>query len=201
MSIGSLSNIASGYVDSLLSSVLTGKSTGKTTSSASSASQTSQTSDVNQLSPFAETLATLQQLQQSNPTQYQAVTQQIATNLTTAANTATSNGNTTAATALTQLAGDFTSASQNNTLPNIQDLAAAAQAHHHHGHHHHGGSSTTDPTTASSTSSTTSSATSATSDLMSQLIASYQNTASGVNQSTDPMSIITSTLASAGIDL
>jgi hypothetical protein len=39
------------------------------------------------------------------------------------------------------------------------------------------------------------------SDLISQLIASYQSSAANVSQSTDPMSIITSTLASAGIDL
>ena len=96
MSIGSLSNIASGYVQSLVGNILANQSTGNTTSS--SASPVSQTADINQLSPFAEMLSTLQQLQQSNPTQYQQVTQQIATNLTTAANTATANGNTTAAT-------------------------------------------------------------------------------------------------------
>jgi hypothetical protein len=37
--------------------------------------------------------------------------------------------------------------------------------------------------------------------LISQLIASYQSNAASLNQSTDPMAIITSTLASAGIDL
>jgi hypothetical protein len=199
MSIGSLSNIASGYVQSLVGNILANQSTGNTTSS--SASPVSQTADINQLSPFAEMLSTLQQLQQSNPTQYQQVTQQIATNLTTAANTATANGNTTAASTLNQLATDFTNASQNNTLPNIQDLAQAAQSHGHHGHHCHGGSGGTDPTDPSSSNSTDSSASSATSDLMSQLIASYQSTAAGLSQSTDPMSIITNTLASAGIDL
>ncbi len=193
MSIGSLTNIASDYAQSLVSSILANPSSGKTTMN--NASSISQAADVNQLSPFAELLSTLQQLQQSNPTQYSQITQQIASNLTTAATTAQSNGNTTAATTLNQLATDFTNASQNNTLPNIQDLAQAAH-HGHHGHHCHAGSGGTDSTNPSSGSSTSSTG----SDLLSQLISSYQATA-GVNQSVDPMAIITSTLASAGIDL
>jgi hypothetical protein len=193
MSIGSLTNIAGDYAQSLVSSILANPSSGKTTMN--NASSISQPADVNQLSPFAELLSTLQQLQQSNPTQYSQITQQIASNLTTAATTAQSNGNTTAATTLNQLATDFTNASQNNTLPNIQDLAQAAH-HGHHGHHCHAGSGGTDSTNPSSGSSTSSTG----SDLLSQLISSYQATA-GVNQSVDPMAIITSTLASAGIDL
>ncbi len=193
MSIGSLTNIASDYAQSLASSILANSSSGKTTMNG--ASSVSQAADVNQLSPFAELLSTLQQLQQSNPTQYSQITQQIASNLTTAATTAQSNGNTTAATTLNQLATDFTNASQNNTLPNIQDLAQAAQHHGHHGHHCHAGSGSTDSTDLASGSSTSSTS----SDLLSQLISSYQATA-GVNQSVDPMAIITSTLASAGID-
>ncbi|MGB7762075.1 MAG: hypothetical protein WBL61_19745 [Bryobacteraceae bacterium] len=199
MSIGSLSNLASSYLESLVGNVLSNRfTTGKTGSS--NASSASRTPDTNQLSPFAELLSTLQQLQQSNPTQYQQVTQQIATNLTTAANTATSNGNPTAAATLTQLATDFTNASQNGQLPNIQDLAAAQQTGHHghHGHHCHGGSGSTDSAGASSGSSTSGSSST---DLLSQLIASYQSTAAGVNQTTDPMAIIANTLASAGIEL
>ncbi len=80
---------------------------------------------------------TLQQLQQSNPTNYQQVTQQIATNLQAAAQTAQSEGNTTAANQLNQLATDFTNASTSGQLPNIQDLAQAMGGHHHHHHHHH----------------------------------------------------------------
>ncbi len=193
MSIGSLTNIASDYAQSLASSILANSSSGKTTMNG--ASSVSQAADVNQLSPFAELLSTLQQLQQSNPTQYSQITQQIASNLTTAATTAQSNGNTTAATTLNQLATDFTNASQNNTLPNIQDLAQAAQHHGHHGHHCHAGSGSTDSTGPASGSYISSTS----SDLLSQLISSYQATA-GVNQSVDPMAIITSTLASAGID-
>jgi len=187
MSIGSLSNIASGCVQSLLSSVLANRSHDHNKSS--SASSVSQTTDVNQPSPFAELLSTLQQLQQSSQTQYSQVTQKIAANLTTAATTAQSNGNATAASVLNQLANDFSNASQNNQLPSIQDLAQAAFHHHHHGH----AGSGADGTGTSSSSSTSG-------DLLSQLIASYQSNAAGVNQSTDPMVIITSTLASAGID-
>jgi hypothetical protein len=55
-----------------------------------------------QLSPFAQILSSLQQLQQSNPSPYQQVTQQIATNLQKA-KTAQSEGDTTAANQLKQL--------------------------------------------------------------------------------------------------
>ncbi|HEY6342204.1 MAG TPA: hypothetical protein VIY49_11985 [Bryobacteraceae bacterium] len=65
---------------------------------------------------------TLQQLQESNPTQYQQVTQQIATSLQNAAQTVTADGNTTAASQLNQLATDFTNASQSGQLPNISSL-------------------------------------------------------------------------------
>jgi hypothetical protein len=54
----------------------------------------------------------MQQLQQSNPTQYRQVTQQIATDLQTAAATAGKNGHSAEATQLTTLAKDFTTASR-----------------------------------------------------------------------------------------
>ena len=73
-------------------------------------------------------MSTLQQLQQSDPTKYQQVTQQIATNLQSAAQTAQAEGNTTAANQLNQLATDFTNASQSGQLPNVQDLAQAIGA-------------------------------------------------------------------------
>lgn len=196
MSIGSLSSIASGFVESLINKALTSNSTGKTTTSGTAS--TSQTSDSNQLSPFAQLLSTLQQLQQSNPAEYEQVTKQIATNLTAAAQTATSAGNTTLASTLTQLATDFTTASQNDQMPSIQDLAAATGHHHHHGHHGSTSTSSTDASGTSAADSTGTSSSSSTSDLLSQLIASYQSSTS-TSQSTDPMAIITSTLASAGI--
>jgi hypothetical protein len=106
-------------------------------------------SDQSSLSAFTQLLTTLQQLQQSNPAQYQQVTQQIATNLQSAAKAATSGGDSAAASELNQLATDFTSASQTGQLPNLQDLAQAiGGAHHHHGHHH--GGSAADPNSATS---------------------------------------------------
>src|SRR5579864_7691526 len=71
---------------------------------------------------------------------YQQVTQQIATNLQNAAQTAQANGNSTAANQINQLAKDFTSASASGQLPNIQDLAQAIGGGHHHHHHAHAAS-------------------------------------------------------------
>jgi hypothetical protein len=94
-----------------------------------------------QPSPFTQMLSALQQLQQSNPAGgYQQVTQQIAANLQTAAQTAQSNGNSAAAKQFTQLSKDFANASASGQLPNVQDLAQAvggsgtssAGGGHHH---------------------------------------------------------------------
>jgi hypothetical protein len=52
--------------------------------------------------PFAQILSSFEQLQQSNPSQYQQVTQQIAKNLENAAKTAQSEGDPTAANQLKQ---------------------------------------------------------------------------------------------------
>jgi hypothetical protein len=189
----------------MISSVLQGA--GVTSSKASQTGQSGQTSqtsstsvsDNSQLSPFAQLLTTLQQLQQTNPTEYQQVTQQIATNLQGAAQTATSQGNTTAASQLTQLSTDFSNASQNNQLPNIQDLASAiGGGHHHHGHHAHAASDA-DSSSSSSSTSTTSSTNSTTSDqTLSQLLSAFQNN-STQSDSLNPMSIIMNTLSNAGI--
>jgi hypothetical protein len=168
--------ILSSSVESILSSALqkVGLTSNATTSSPSSigGSTPAPQSDNSQLSPLGQVLSTLQQLQQSNPAEYKQVTQQIATNLTSAAQTAQSDGNTTAANQLTQLAGDFTNASTSGQLPNIQDLAQAVSGgsggHHHHHHHSESSSSTSDATSSSSTS---------------------QN----------PLSIIANTLSSAGV--
>jgi hypothetical protein len=111
------------------------------------------------------------------------VTQQIATSLTTAAATATKNGNTAEASQLTSLAKDFTNASQSGQLPNIQELASAIGGGHHH--HAHGSS-------AQSGSSTS------TSQTLAQLQTAFQSGTTG-NSATDPMSIIMNALSSAGI--
>ena len=192
MCTSSINNLSSSYLQSILGTAL--QSTGATASQTNSLTSllSAQQSDSGQLSPFVQIMNTLQQLQQSNPSEYQQVTQQIATNLQTAAKTAQSDGNTTAANQLNQLAGDFTSASQNGQLPNVQDLAKALGGHHHHGggHHHSeaaSSDSTTDPSIA--TSSTTSS---------SSLLSAFQANETQ-NEALNPMSIIENTLMSAGI--
>src|ERR1035438_8825606 len=158
MSIGSINPLS--YVQSILTSAIQGA--GSTTdpnihglNAVDPVSSVAQSPDNSRLSPFAQMLAELQQLQQSDPAKYTQVTQQIASNLQTAAQTATTSGNTTAAAQLTQLASDFTSASKSGQLPSVQDLAQVAGAHHHH-HHAHAASAdsaTTSSTDSSSTSS------------------------------------------------
>jgi DNA-binding transcriptional MerR regulator len=173
MSFAPINNV-SNLLQSVLSTTL--QSAGLTTKTSSSSLQLP--SDSSQLSPFVQLMNTLQQLQQADPTKYQQVTQQIATNLQAAAQTAQSSGNTTAATQLNQLATDFTNASKNGQLPNIQDMAQAMGGHHHH-HHHSGGSSSSSST-------------------VDQLLAAFQ-TSTTQNSSLDPMSIILNTLSTSGI--
>lgn len=175
MSISAINNVSS-YLQSVLSTALQG--TGSTTKTNASSLQLP--SDNSQLSPFVQAMNTLQQLQQSNPTNYQQVTQQIATNLQAAAQTAQSEGNTTAANQLNQLATDFSNASTSGQLPNIQDMAQAMGGHHHHHHHHAGGSS------------------SSSSGTVDQLLAAFQ-TSGTQNDPLDPASIILNTLNSSEI--
>jgi hypothetical protein len=90
--------------------------------------------DSSRVSPLAKLLSELQQLQQSDPAKFQEVTQQIATNLQNAAQTAQSQGNTAAANQLSQLATVFSNASTSGQLPSSRDLAQALGGHHHHHH-------------------------------------------------------------------
>ena len=177
MSFAPINNV-SNLLQSVLSTTL--QSAGLTTKTSSSSLQLP--SDSSQLSPFVQLMNTLQQLQQADPTKYQQVTQQIATNLQAAAQTAQSSGNTTAATQLNQLATDFTNASKSGQLPNIQDAAQAMGGHHHHHHHHSGG------TSSSNSSNST----------LDQLLAAFQ-TSGTQNDSLDPMSIILNTLSTSGL--
>jgi hypothetical protein len=185
---------SSSYLDSILSTALQGAgSTAPQTSArlhGPGAVSGAPSLDNSQLSPLAQLLSTLQQLQQTDPVKYQQVTQQIATNLQTAAQTAQSNGNTTAANQLNQLATDFTSASTTGQLPNILDLAQASGGHHHH-HHSHSHANAGGSSTASNN---------PPSDPLSQLRSNGQ--ADEVhNDSLNPMAIIFDTLSSAGITL
>jgi hypothetical protein len=200
MNVNSLSNVSDSYLQSLIGNSLTSA----TGSSGTDSSSLTLPQDGNpQISSFAQILSTLQQLQQSNPSEYQQVTSQIATNLQSAAKTATADGNTAQANELNQLASDFTNASQNNTLPNIQDLAQALGGHGHH--HHHMGSQSSDSTSTSDTSSTSGSSdstnASSTENPMSQLISAFLSNSSSVaqNSSLDPFSIISNTLNGAGL--
>lgn len=192
-------NLTNNYLQQILGTALegTGLTTGPTSTGVSA---TSTQSDSGQLSPFAQLLSTLQQLEESNPTQYQQVTAQIATNLQSAAQTATTDGNTSAASELNQLATDFNSASQSGQLPNISDLAQAiggGGGHHHH-HHVSSSSSSSDTSSDSSSSSSSTTSTNSTNSFLSQLFALLQSN-SAQNQSLNPMSIILNTLQSAGI--
>jgi hypothetical protein len=212
MSTSSINNL-SGYLQSVLSAALqptgsTTSTTGKNLNGVNTPAVQPQP-DSTQLSPLAQLLSELQQLQQSDPAKYQQVTQQIATNLQSAAQTAQEGGNTTAANQLTQLASDFTTASQSGQLPDIQDLAQAVGGGHHHGHHHHSESATANSNSSSgagNTSTTDSSGSSSgsstldTSLLVNQYLAGVQ--ASGTqSDSQNPLGIILNTLSSAGISL
>jgi hypothetical protein len=184
MNISSLLNTASNSVQQIISSALqnaTSSSSAKSSSIASAASP----QDSNQLSPFAQMLNELQNLQQTNPSQYSKVTSQIATNLTTAAQQASSQGNTAEATQLSQLASDFKSSSTSGQLPSIQDLANAIGGGGHH-HHHHASSSDSDSSSTTSTSGSTT-------NTAQSLFGSDSSTSSGQNA----LSIIMNTLASA----
>ncbi len=185
MSIGSISSLSSTYLQSILSTAGVGRTNNRNSLSGIDQSSVSWQPDSTQLSPFAQVLGTLQQLQQANPSQYQQVTQQIATNLQQAAQTAQSEGNTTAAGQLNQLAGDFTTASQNGQLPNITDLAQAigGGGHHHH-HHHHGASGSNASNNAMQT--------------LSALLSAFQANAMQTS-ALNPANIIMNTLSSSGI--
>jgi hypothetical protein len=196
-SINSLSN----YIQSVMNTAIqgSGSTTGANSNNLSGINLSSLTAqpDNSQLSPFAQLVSTLQQLQQSDPSKYQQVTQQIATNLKSAAQTAQADGNTTAANTLNQLSTDFTNASQSGQLPNFQDLAQAVGGHHHH--HHHAQSASTDSSSDSSPQNGSSTSTSNTlSQMMSQIQAAFQVSGS-TSDSLDPMTIISNTLSSAGI--
>jgi hypothetical protein len=142
----------------------------------------------------------LQQLQQTDPAKYKEITAQIAKNLESAAQTAQSQGNSTAASQLTQLSTDFKNASASGELPNVQDLAQATGSQsvggqHHHLHSHFVPSDLDcNATTTSDTSSSSS-----VSQSLSQFLAAAQ--ASGTqSDSLDPTAIILSTLSNAGIN-
>lgn len=86
------------------------------------------TANANQSSPFAQLLTGLQQLRQTSSTQYAKVSQQVSSNLSTAATKAQGQGNATLASELNILSKDFATASQTGKLPNFHDLETAMHA-------------------------------------------------------------------------
>jgi hypothetical protein len=124
MHLNPLAEQYAGYTDSLLNNSVQADLLKSTTTNGSSGfSASSHSGDSSKLSPLAQILSTLQHLQEKDLNQYQQVTQTIANNLETAAQTADSSGQAEAAGQLSQLATDFTNASVTGELPNIQDLA------------------------------------------------------------------------------
>lgn len=182
----SINPLSGNYLQQLLLQQVAGVQTPGNNVSGAAASATTAASgsgsDSNQLSPFGQLLSTLQQLQENNPTQYKQVTQQIATNLQSAAQTAQQQGNTPLANQLNQLATDFTNASQSGQLPSISDLAQAIGGGHHH-HHHHAAASSSDSNSSTNTQS------------LSQLFTAANPQTSALN----PLNIINTTLTTAGI--
>jgi hypothetical protein len=87
------------------------------------------------ISPTANFLSQLQQLQQQNPAQFSKVASSIATQLQAEAKTALSNGNTTQANSLNQLARVFQNSAQSGQVPTVQALQQAGLS----GHHRHNG--------------------------------------------------------------
>jgi hypothetical protein len=200
--MGSIANLSSSYLQSVLGTALQGVGlTNNTTANSLSSTGVSSAAllpDSGQLSPFAQLMSMLQQLQQSDPSKYQQVTQQIATNLQSAAQSAQANGNSTAANQLNQLSTDFSSASKSGQLPNVQDLAQAIRGGHHH-HHHHAHAASADPDGDSSANSSSSwSSSSSTNQTLSQILSAF-HTKEAQNDSLNPTAIILNTLSNAGI--
>jgi hypothetical protein len=193
--MGFISGLSSNYLQSALGTVLQGVGLTSNATAGSTSAVDTQT-DNQQLSPFAQLMSTLQQLEQSNPSEYQQVTQQIATNLQSAAQTAQADGNSTAASQLSQLATDFTNASQSGQLPNMQDLAQAMSGGRHH-YHAQAASGDSDSSSSADSSSSSGSSSGARTSL-SQLPAAFQAGGSE-SDSLNPISIIMNTLSSAGV--
>ncbi len=200
MVIGPLIGLASNFVQSLITGPLTAAasvgSKTTTTSSTTGIGASGGVQDSQRLSPFAQILGSLQQLQQSSPAQYQQVTQQISTNLQGAAQSATTQGNTSLAANLTQLSKDFGTASGSGQLPNVTDLAKAVHGHGHHGGHHRAQGADPDGDGSNTAATSTSAAN------VSQLFQSLGSTQSGAGgNSLDPLNIIFNSLQSAGLQV
>jgi hypothetical protein len=200
--MGSINSLSPSYLQSTLGAVLQGIGvTNNTTANSLNSIGTSSgalPADDPQLSPFAQMMSMLQQLQQSDPTKYQQVAQQIATNLQNAAQTAQTDGNSTAAAQLGKLAGDFNSASQSGQLPNIRDLAQAIGGGHRHHHRVHAASADASGDSSANNGSSGTSTGGSVSQTLSQFLSLFQSN-SAQNEALNPAAIIMNTLSTAGI--
>jgi len=187
--MSTISGLSSSDLQSILSTSLqtSGKNSNFLNTIESSALD--QQADSGRLSPFAQLISRLQRLQQSDPAKYQDVTKQIAANLQSAAETAQSQGNTTAATEFNQLATDFSDASSRGQLPNLQDLARAVSGGHHRHHHRAHAAKTADSSSSANDAS----------QILNQLLSSIQQ-AGAISDTLNPMNIILKTLSDAGLD-
>jgi hypothetical protein len=116
MVIAPLVNLATDFIDSLLPGSSSTSAASSTSASSSNTTTAGSAATSNATSPFAQVLSSLQQ---SDPAEFQAVTQQITGYLNTGAQTATANGYTTLASQLSQLSTDFTNISANGQLPGL----------------------------------------------------------------------------------
>jgi hypothetical protein len=121
MSVTSISDLAHQHMLNILGYGSAGQASGLSNNGLSSG-LTMGGANSGTLSPFAQMLSQLQKLEQSSPTQYAQVSQQISTNLSAAASTAQTRGNSKLATQLNTLSKDFSTASQTGQLPNVTDL-------------------------------------------------------------------------------
>ena len=113
MVIAPIVNLASDFIDSLIP----GSSNKSSSTSASANTATAGgTTAANQTSPFAQVLNSIRQ---SDPAEFQTVTQKIGGYLQTGIQSATANGYTALAGQLTQLSTDFTDVTASGQLPSV----------------------------------------------------------------------------------
>jgi len=149
MSTSAINNLSGTYLEQALAGALQSITAGTVGSTTNPTDTTDapppSPPDSSRLSPFAQLVSALQQLQQADPSEYRQFTAQVGASLRNEAQTAQQQGNSGVAAQLTQLATDFTGASQTGQLPNLQDLAEAigggsdsgrvgGRGHHHHHH-------------------------------------------------------------------
>ena len=121
MNVASLCSSRSSDIGSLFGNAIQGVTSTKN-NARTNATTANQPSDTSQLSPLAQFFSTLQQVLQSNPGQYQQLTQLIASSLNQIGQ---QSGNAGSSNPLSQLARDFSNAANTGNLPDVSGLANA----------------------------------------------------------------------------